>query len=350
MGKHFALPHGISERSRFIALAFAVVAGAAGSASPTPAMAEAQTVRVAIQPGATYLPLLMMKHHKLIEKHAQQGGLGTITATWAMLGSGAAVNDGLIAGQLDFAGTGTPPAITLWARTRNTAQVKGVAAFSDVAQYLLTTNPNVKSLQDFTEKDRIALPAVKVSLQAVTLQIAAAKAFGDAHYAKLDHLTVSMRHPDAMIALLSGKSEITAHFSNPPFMFKQLQDPRVHKVLSSFDVFGGPASNGVIVAPSAFRRDNPRLYRVFLAALDDAIGMIRGDLRGAARVYLAESKDKEPEESLLKMLSSPDVAFTAVPHNTMVFADFMFRRGLIPVRPQSWKDLFYPEIHDRPGS
>ncbi|MBI2223980.1 MAG: ABC transporter substrate-binding protein, partial [Betaproteobacteria bacterium] len=167
MGKHFALPHGISERSRFIALAFAVVAGAAGSASPTPAMAEAQTVRVAIQPGATYLPLLMMKHHKLIEKHAQKAGLGTITTTWATLGSGAAVNDGLISGQLDFAGTGTPPAITLWARTRDTAEVKGVAAFSDVAQYLLTTNPNVKSLKDFTEKDRIALPAVKVSLQAV---------------------------------------------------------------------------------------------------------------------------------------------------------------------------------------
>ncbi|MBI1991001.1 MAG: ABC transporter substrate-binding protein, partial [Betaproteobacteria bacterium] len=189
---------------------------------------------------------------------------------------------------------------------------------SDVAQYLLTTNPNVKSLRDFTEKDRIALPAVKVSLQAVTLQIAAAKAFGDAQYAKLDHLTVSMRHPDAMIALLSGKSEITAHFSNPPFMFKQLQDPRVHKVLSSFDVFGGPASNGVIVAPSAFRRDNPRLYRVFLAALDDAIGMIRGDL-------------------------------TTTPLNVTTYSDFMYARGTIKVKPESWKDLFFPEIHDRQG-
>lgn len=350
MSKHFPLPRGICERSRFIALALAVVAGAVGSVAPTRANAEAQKVRVAFQPGATYLPLLVMKRHKLIEKHAQKAGLGNVEATWGMFGSGAAVNDGLISGQLDFAGTGTPPAITLWARTRDTAQVKGVAAFSDVPQYLVTTNPNVKSLRDFTDKDRIALPAVKVSLQAVTLQMAVAKEFGDGNYAKLDHLTVSMRHPDAMVALLSAKSEITAHFSNPPFMFKQLQDPRVRKVLSSFDVFGGPASNGVIVAPAAFRRDNPRLYRAFLAALDEAMDMIKADLRAAVRVYLAESKDKEPEDSLLKMLSSPDIAFTAVPHNTMVFADFMFRRGLIPVRPQSWKDLFFPEIHDRPGS
>jgi NitT/TauT family transport system substrate-binding protein len=333
-----------------IAFALVLVTCAAASALPATARAEAQTVRVAFQPGATYLPMLMMKHHKLVEKHAQQAGLGAITTTWVMLGSGAAVNDGLLAGQLDFAGTGTPPAITLWARTRDVVDIKGVAAFSDVAQYLLTTNPNVKSLQDFTEKDRIALPAVKVSLQAVTLQMAASKAFGDANFARLDHLTVSMRHPDAMIALLSGKSEVTAHFSNPPFMFKQMRDPRVRKVLSSFDVFGGPASNGVIVAPVAFRRDNPGLYRAFIAALDEAIDMIKSDLRAAARVYLAESKDREPEESLLEMLSSPDVAFTAVPHNTMVFADFMFRRGLIPVRPQTWKDLFFPEIHDRAGS
>ena len=57
--------------------------------------------------------------------------------------------------------------------------------------YLNTNNPNVKSIKDFTSKDKIALPAVKVSIQAVTLQMAAEKEFGEGNQNKLDALTVS---------------------------------------------------------------------------------------------------------------------------------------------------------------
>src|SRR6185312_3884163 len=110
-----------------------------------------------------------------------------------------------------------------------------VGAINSMPLYLNTRNPAVKTLKDFTDKDRIALPAVKVSIQAVTLQMAAEQAFGPGQQNKLDQLTVSMKHPDALAALLSGRSEVTAHFGSAPFQYQELEDKRAHRVLNSYD-------------------------------------------------------------------------------------------------------------------
>jgi NitT/TauT family transport system substrate-binding protein len=80
----------------------------------------------------------------------------------------------------------------------------------------------VKTLKDFTDKDRIALPAVRVSMQAVILQMAAEKEFGAGQQHKLDPWTVSLSHPDGLAQMMSGKSEITAHFTSAPFMYQEL--------------------------------------------------------------------------------------------------------------------------------
>ena len=124
--------------------------------------------------------------------------------------------------------------------------------------YLNTINPNVKTIKDFTDKDRIALPAVKVSIQAITLQMAAEKAFGPGQHGKLDPLTVTLSHPDGMAAMMSGRSEITAHFTSAPFMYQELEDSRVRKVLDSYEVLGGPHTFNVVWASTKFYNDNPQ--------------------------------------------------------------------------------------------
>src|SRR5207244_708789 len=116
---------------------------------------------------------------------------------------------------------------TIWSRTRNNIGVKGVAALNSMPLYLNTINPAVKSIKDLSANDRIALPAVKVSIQAITLQMAAEKAFGPGEHGKLDPMTVSLGHSDGLAAMLSGKSEITAHFTSAPFMYQELDDKRV---------------------------------------------------------------------------------------------------------------------------
>jgi NitT/TauT family transport system substrate-binding protein len=324
------------------------VVGAVAVAATLPARAEMSEINVAQQYGISYLPLMLMEEQKLIEKYAKASGVD-VKVGWAKFAGGSVMNDALLSGSLQFASGGVAPFVTLWSRTRGNLDVKAVAAINSMPIYLNSRNPNVKTISDFGDKDRIALPAVKVSIQAVTLQMAAEKAFGDGRANKLDPLTVTMSHPDAQTALLSGQSEITAHFSSPPFQYQQLERPGIHTVLNSYDVLGGPATFNVVWTTSKFRNENPRIYDAFVRALDEATAQINRDKRAAAEAYLRISKDKDNSDNILKMLNDPAIVYTTTPQNIMKYVDFMQKIGAIKVKPETWKDLFFPNAHSLPG-
>jgi NitT/TauT family transport system substrate-binding protein len=327
-----------------------MAAAAITVAAVAPVRAETNELKVARQYGISYLPLMLMEDQKLIEKAAAAAGMPDLKVTWAQFAGGNVMNDALLSGSLQFASGGVGPLITIWAKTRGNLDVKAVATLDSMPLYLNTRNPNVKTIKDFTDKDRIALPAVKVSVQAITLQMAAEKAFGAGQQNKLDALTVTLSHPDAQIALLSGQSEITAHFGSPPFQYQQLKNPAIHTVLNSYDVLGGPATFNVVWTSSKFRAENPRIYDAFVKALDEAIGEINADHKAAAEAYLRISKDKDTVQDILAMLNDPAIVFTTTPQNVMKYADFMAKTGAIKVKPDSWKDLFFPNAQGLPGS
>src|ERR1700709_1097707 len=120
-----------------------------------------------------------------------------------------AMNEALLSNSTDIVTGGVPGLITLWDKTQGTSfEVKGICALSSQPFLLNTSNPAIKSIKDLSDRDRVAVPAIKVPVQAVVLQMAAAKAFGDENYAKLDPLTVSMSPPDATTTLLGGVAGI----------------------------------------------------------------------------------------------------------------------------------------------
>jgi NitT/TauT family transport system substrate-binding protein len=325
------------------------VAAALSLAILPAAHAEVSEIHVSRQYGISYLPLMIMEDQKLIEKHAKASGID-VKVDWSKFASGAVMNDALLSGNLQFASGGVAPFTTLWAKTRSNLDVKAVAAINSMPLYLVTNNPKVKALKDFTDKDKIALPAVKVSIQAVTLQMAAEKAFGAGQEHKLDHLTVSMSHPDGETALLSGKSEITAHLSSPPFQYQELEHKGMHRVLNSYDVLGGPATFNVVWTTAKFHDENPKVYAAFVAALDEATAQINGNKRAAAETYLRISKDKDSLDDILKMLNDPEIKYTTTPNNVMKYVDFMHKIGSIKVKPDSWKDMFFPNAQKLSGS
>jgi NitT/TauT family transport system substrate-binding protein len=289
-----------------------------------------------------------MEEQKLVEKHARAAGLGDIKVSWATLGGGGAVNDALLSGSVDYIASGVAPLIVLWDKSKGAA--KGVSALISSPNYLNTNNPAVKTIRDFTDKDRIGLPTVKVSIQAIILQMAAAKEFGQDNFAKLDKLTVTMKHPDAMAALLSGRSEITGHLTSPPFMFQELDDKRVHTVLNSYDVLGGPHTFNVLTTTKAFHDNNPKTYAAVFAALEEAVTYINKNKKAAAEIYRSASKTKESLDDLVKEVNQPSLSYTTTPLNITKFSDFMYRTGTIKTKPNSWKDLFFPNVHGKQGS
>jgi NitT/TauT family transport system substrate-binding protein len=159
-----------------------------------------------------------------------------------------------------------------------------------------------------------------------------------------------MSHPDGQTALLSGASEITAHFSSPPFQYQQLAKPGIHTVLNSYDVLGGPATFNLVWTTAKFRTENPKLYDAFVKALDEAIAIINADKRAAAEAYLRLSKDKDSVDDIVKLLNDPGIRYTTTPENVMKYVNFMLKTGSIKVKPDSWKDLFFPNAHSLPGS
>jgi NitT/TauT family transport system substrate-binding protein len=328
-----------------------LAAGAVLIALGAAAVAEVPEIRFARQFSMGYLQFNVMEHHRLLEKHAKAAGIPEIKVVWATFNSPAAMNDALLSGSVDIVSGGVPGLLTIWSRTRGTANaVKGVAAFSSQPILLNTRNAAIKTIADFTAQDKIAVPAVKVSVQAMMLQMAAAKAWGQANFAKLDPLTVGMSPPDATVALLSDAGDIASVFSVPPFQYQQLEKPGVHTVLNSYEVFGGPHTFTVAWTSSQFRDRNPALYKALVAAFEEATQELNRDVRPAAQYWIDNVKFKMGVEKVAGIASGPQVKWTMVPENTMKYAQFMHAVGSIKAMPEDWKELFFPEVHNLSGS
>jgi NitT/TauT family transport system substrate-binding protein len=324
-------------------LAFILAAALTFAQSAPPAHAEAATLRVAKQFGLGYLQFMVMQDKGLIEKHAKAAGLGDVTTEWATFRSSDVMNDALISGSVDFVSLGVPGLITIWSKTRGSIGVKGASAINAAPLFLNVRDPSIKSLADFKDNHRIALPAVKVAMQAIMLQMAAAKAFGENKYNALDHLTVSMSHPDATAAMLGGPSEVTANFSSPPFQYRQLKNPNIHVVLKSSDLVPEGVSFNVIATTTKFRADNPKLYGAFLAALREATDIINADKAVAAEIYLRVTGEKTPLAEIKEVLAEPDIVYTTKPLGIQPFMDFMAKIGTLRGGAVPWTEMFFPE-------
>lgn len=305
--------------------------------------AEVSEITVAQQYGVSFLPLMVMQHQGLIEKHAVAAGLTGIKVNWAKVAGPSVMNDGLISNAIHFAAQGAPSMITLWDKTHG--QIKGVASMTTYPLYLITRNPDVKTIKDFSSNDKIAVPSIKISTQAILLQMAAAKAFGEKEYAKLDPLTISLSHPDATLAFIGNTAGVNAHFSSSPFYEQEIKAPGARLITTNYEILGGPATAVVLTASAKFRDANPKAYKAFFGALSEAIDTINKDKRAAASLYLDVAKDtKNSVDDILAMIADKDYAYTLRPEKVFKTAQFMAQIGSIKQSPKSIDDLFFPEI------
>ena len=320
------------------------------AASATAPRAEVSEVTVAQQFGVAFLPLMLMERDQLIEKHARAAGIASLKTNWGRFAGPSAINDGLISGQVHFAAIGAPSMITLWSKTRGNIGVRGVSAMTTYPLYLVTRNPDVKTLKDLSAKDKIAVPSVKISTQAIMLQMAAQDIFGEGNHGRFDDFTISLSHPDAVLALTNNTAGVNAHFGTSPFYEAEMKIPGVRLLTTNYEILGGRATAVVIAAPGRFRDANPKVYGAFLGGLREAIETINKDKRAAAQAYLTLARDtKNSVEDILAIISDKDYAYTLSPEKVFKTAVFMNKIGSVKDKPESWKDLFFPEIHNLPG-
>jgi sulfonate transport system substrate-binding protein len=268
---------------------------------------ESNEFRVARQPGLVYIQAIIMEEKKLIEKHAAALGVKDLKVRWSIITSGGVMTEALISNSIDMAITGI-------------------------------------------SNDRIAVPTIRASMQAMMMGIALEQAYGLGQHGRLDSNQVQLGHPDAMQALLNPQHEVNSHFSIPPFQDIAMKSPLVHTVLVSTDVLGGVASITNAWSTQRFVEANPLKVKAFIAALDEASDMVMKDTKAAAEIYLAVTKEKITVDELVTVIRQPGAIFSATPQRSMLWAEYMHRIGLIKQKPASWKDYSFPNIHDRNGS
>src|SRR3954470_1447109 len=331
---------------KLTAIAAAGLLLAASASSPRAEIAE---ITIAQQFGVSFLPLMLMERDALIEKHAKAAGI-EVKTNWQKVAGPSVINDGLLSGNVHFGAVGAPSLATLWSRTKNNVGIKGMAAMTSYPLYFVTRNPDLKSLRDLSSKDKIAIPSVKISTQAIMLQMAAADLFGQPNYQKFDELTVSLSHPDAMIALMNNTGGVNAHFATSPFYEQEMKIPGARVLTTSYDILGGRASALVVITTTKFHDANPKLYKAFLAAEKEAIDTINKDKRKAAQDYLDIAQDRKSTlDEIYGVISDKDYAYTLSPENVFKTAVFMGKVGTVKDPPAKWQELFFPDIHGLPG-
>jgi NitT/TauT family transport system substrate-binding protein len=332
--------------------AVATLAGAVAALS-APAILRAQTplkVVFAQQRGLLYLPVDMMVSGGVLQREASKLGLGQIDASVMTVSGPGPVNDAILSGAADYGTVALPSLLTLWEKTRGTANpVKALGTVSNGAMTLYTINPNVRTIADFTAKDRIAVPTVRISFNAMMLQMAAEKLWNDPH--RLDHLTVGLGHPDAVTALSAGydKAIITAHIAVQPFTDRGLKLPGAHVITDSREVFGGPLTQITLIASRQTKEKNPALFRAVANALDQSIQLASADKKAAAVLWKNVQKASESIDELVAQLNDPGFEFTSQPHRIAFFAAFLYRIGSMKQKVEDWKDLFWETAYNQQG-
>jgi NitT/TauT family transport system substrate-binding protein len=285
-----------------------------------------------------------------VEKHLAAAGLNDVKVTWAKLGGPAAINDAMLSGHLHFACQGPPSLAVIWDRTRTGIGVKALAAVASNNLWLNTRNPNIRSLKDFSDADRIAIPSLKVSMQAVMLHIAAEQVWGRGNHTKLDHITVGLPHPEALAAVLTQAHEVNTHFATSPFHEAEMK-AGLRTVISGFDIMGGPTTGVTFTSYEKFRADNPKTFAAVNKAYDEALDWINADKRRAAKLYIEMTNERRlTEDDLTLSFSGQDMQYTKVPSQLGRIVDFLYRVGVVKSEPASWKDLFFQEAFGLPGS
>jgi len=316
--------------------------GACGSAPSSGDSGGGQTeqdwgeLRLGYQFGTSYLPVEVMVEHKLIEKRLN------IKVTKVQLGGGGALTEAILSDSIDVAFMGLGPFFVGWAKG---IDWKIAAAMQDMPIGLNSSKPGAASLKDIGPNDRIAVPGVN-SMQHVMLAMEAEKQLGDAR--ALDHLLVAMPHPDGERALLAG-SEVTFHYTAPPFLQRERQQPGIRKIVDSYETMGQPHTFNVLVVPAKFKEERPEVYRALVEAHAEALAWIAAN-PGEAADLMIRLGDQTDREELIRQITDPDVVWTEEPHGLLRFATFMKEAGFIDRAPADWKEVTWENLHGLNGN
>ncbi len=306
--------------------------------------ADDGNVRIIGAYGLQFLLNYVVVENKLIEKHANALGISDPKVTLNLVSNGGAINDALISSSADIGGVPGPALVLLWGKTKGRQAIRGVLPYAEIPPILLTIDPHIKTLADFTETDRIAMPTVKISSYAIMLQMAAIQQFGWEQRFKFDPMSVQLGFSETVSSLLSGGTEVKSAVVVAPFNAVLLESGKARQILSLDDILGNHGTLTVLAASERFHSEKPKTYAAVKAAYEDAIQFINDNPKEAARIFVKWEPNKQGPDWIQKVLTDDKlVRYTRDPHRFGKLSEFLRQIGTIKSQPTSWKELFFDQ-------
>lgn len=306
--------------STVLVLTIASCNGSAGS--------KTKTLTIAYQNGIGYAPVHIMEARKLIESNYN----GEITVNYVKLDSGAAINEGIIGGTIDIGCMGTAPAIS---GVVAGIPYKCIANLTSQPHGLMTNNADIKSLEDITPEDKIALVNTG-SIQHIILAMAAEKYLGDAH--ALDNNIAPMSHVEGMAALESGT--VALHLTSAPYIGQERADERYTELPEVADVC--PPGNTFLVAmASSDLEEDKELFQAVKKSFAQASDMLTNNKEEACLIEMGYL-DMD-QETVMEYLNDPLCSYDKELKGVKEVMDFMFRAGFT-TRELSFDDFKFLSV------
>lgn len=232
---------------------------------------EPPSIGIAEQYGIAYAPLTIMKEKGFLEQE-----LPDVAIRWQQFGGPTAIRESMLNGDVDFGFMGVAPVLI---GIDNGMEWKYAAGISSNEVAIVTSRPEIKTLADFTEEDRIAILSPGCT-QHILLCMLAEQQLGDPM--ALDGQLVSMSHPDALQALVSG-TEITAHVATPPYLQQELE-AGMSVMATGEEIMGRPFTFISCVAMTQFYEEHRELYDGFIRALERSIEYLNQNMEECVRI------------------------------------------------------------------
>jgi sulfonate transport system substrate-binding protein len=303
---------------------------------PATAHAQITELRIGVQYGLGNLPLYVARDAGLFDKHMQVQGLGSVAVRIVQFAGGPQIQDGLLSRALEV-GAGDQ-------------EVLGLTLLSSVP-YVWTVGPRPKTLRDLdAQKDKNGLPAIKVFVPAIFLQMASEQLNGIGKHTSFDPMTVSLAQPEDVISLMAGGDTVGSYLLAPPFGQQTCERPNPQRAWASNKLFGSPIIALATWTTARFRRETPKHVVAFAAAIREAVERIHTNKSQAAAIYVKAEPSKLPPEYFAKRLQELEVRFSLAPENSLKIAEYLARVGVLKHKPNDWKDYYFPELYGENGS
>jgi len=252
-----------------------------------------ETIIMAEQYGLAYAPIQVAKELGFFEEFLPEN----VTLQYVKLANTAAIREAMLAGNLDVGFMGIPPFLI---GSDKGMEWKIIMGISKSPLGLVVQDDAIQSLEDLKGKGKIALPQPG-SIQHILLTMMAKATFGQADV--FDEQLISMKHPDGLNALLND-SEVVGHFTSPPYLFQELDQPGTHLLVDGEEAMGGPFTFIVGVCREDFHKNE-----VYYNAIQQ--GLMK------AMLYIKEHPDETV--ALLSKKYDMDVA---------LIEDYLYHRGI----------------------